>query len=289
MSTSPTDTPTDNTEQPAQAAGTWVLLRGLTREAGHWGHFIPTLQGHLPQGARIITPDIAGNGALHQQPSATSVPAMAGQVRHQLIAMGCPPPYHVVAMSLGAMVTVAWMHAHPQELKRAVLINTSLRPHSPFWHRLQPRQYATAARLIFTRPSPLQWEQAVLRMTCQHPPDADQTLQHWLALRAQHPVGLGNGLKQLWAATQYRAPNPAPAQVPTLLLHAAKDQLVNPNCTRTLAERWHWPVACHPTAGHDLPLDDGAWVARQITHWLQTGQPLPTLRPLAQTSRSESR
>jgi pimeloyl-ACP methyl ester carboxylesterase len=259
------------------APGTWVLLRGLTREAGHWGHFTPTLQAHLPPGSRIVTPDIAGNGALHQQSSATSVPAMAEQIRQQLTAMGCEPPYSVVAMSLGAMVTVAWMHAQAHELARAVLINTSLRPHSPFWHRLQPRQYPTAARLIFTRPSPLQWEQAVMRMTCQHPPDADQTLKHWLALRAQHPVSLGNGLKQLWAATQYRAPLDVPAQVPTLLLHSARDQLVNPACTRTLAERWQWPVVCHPTAGHDLPLDDGDWVARQIGHWLKTGQPLPVL------------
>lgn len=257
-----------------QTPQTWVLLRGLTREAGHWGHFMPTLQAHLPADARIVTPDIAGNGALFEQPSATSVPAMAEQIRQQLLAMGLEPPYHVVAMSLGAMVTVAWMHAHPKELARAVLINTSLRPHSPFWHRLQPRQYPTALRLIFTRPSPLAWEQAVMRMTCQHPKDADGTLRHWLRLRAQHPVSLANGLKQLWAATQYRAPLEAPARVPTLLLHAARDQLVNPACTRTLAERWQWPVACHPTAGHDLPLDDGPWVARQIGHWLLTGQPL---------------
>lgn len=263
------------TAAPTSHPGTWVLLRGLTREAGHWGHFTPTLQAHLPEGARIVTPDIPGNGVLHQQPSATSVPAMAEQVRQQLIDMGCPPPYHVVAMSLGAMVTVAWMHAHPQELARAVLINTSLRPHSPFWHRLQVQQYPTALRLIVTRPSPEQWERAVMRMTCQHPPDAAATLAHWLRLRQQHPVSLANGLRQLWAATRYRAPMDAPAPVPTLLLHAAQDRLVHPACTRTLAERWRWPVACHPTAGHDLPLDDGPWVARQIAHWLVTGLPLP--------------
>lgn len=289
MSTPLMSSRTDSPQEPKQAPGTWVLLRGLTREAGHWGPFIHTLQAHLPPGTRIITPDIAGNGALHTQPSATSVPAMAEQVRQQLIAMGCPPPYHVVAMSLGAMVTVAWMHAHPHELTHAVLINTSLRPHSPFWHRLRPRQYPIVARLIFTRPNPLQWEQAVMRMTCQHPPDVDQALQHWLALRSLHPVGVVNGLKQLWAATRYRAPQQVPAQVPTLLLHAAKDQMVHPACTRTLSERWQWPTACHPTAGHDLPLDDSAWVARQIAHWLQTGQPMPTLTPLAQTNRSERR
>jgi pimeloyl-ACP methyl ester carboxylesterase len=87
-------------------------------------------------------------------------------------------------------------------------------------------------------------------------------------------VSLVNGLKQLWAATQYRAPQEAPAKVPTLLLHSARDELVNPACTRALSARWDWPVACHPTAGHDLPLDDGPWVARHIAHWLLTGQAL---------------
>ncbi|MBC8058528.1 MAG: alpha/beta hydrolase, partial [Rhizobiales bacterium] len=30
------------------------------------------------------------------------------------------------------------------------------------------------------------------------------------------------------------------------------------------------PVATHPWAGHDLPLDDGEWVALQVSNWLQT-------------------
>jgi hypothetical protein len=28
-------------------------------------------------------------------------------------------------------------------------------------------------------------------------------------------------------------------------------------------------LALHPTAGHDLPLDDGDWVARVVRLWLR--------------------
>lgn len=50
-------------------SGTWLLLRGLTREAGHWGDFPRQLQAALPE-ARILAIDLPGNGTLHRQASA---------------------------------------------------------------------------------------------------------------------------------------------------------------------------------------------------------------------------
>jgi hypothetical protein len=34
-----------------------------------------------------------------------------------------------------------------------------------------------------------------------------------------------------------------------------------------LAGAWGAALRVHPTAGHDLPLDDGGWVAEQISTW----------------------
>jgi hypothetical protein len=31
----------------------------------------------------------------------------------------------------------------------------------------------------------------------------------------------------------------------------------------------------HPSAGHDLPLDDGPWVAAQVRDWLTGNLPTP--------------
>jgi pimeloyl-ACP methyl ester carboxylesterase len=246
---------------------TWILLRGLTREQGHWGDFVAQLQATLPDGDEVLTPDLPGNGILCTQRSPARVEDMMQALRRMLRAQGQEPPYHVVAMSLGAMVTVAWTDHHPQEIARCVLINTSLRPYSPFWHRLRPQQYPTIFKLLLTHASPQQWEEAIMRMTTHHPANAEAMMRHWLALRQQHPISVSNGLRQLWAASRYRAPASKP-HVPMLLLNSLGDQLVNPACSAVLAQRWQVPMLRHPTAGHDLPQDAGPWTVQQVRTWL---------------------
>lgn len=247
--------------------GTWLLLRGLTREQGHWGDFPRQLAAGLPAGSLVLTPDLAGNGTRCHERSPASVPGLLAALRTDLHAQGAQPPFHVIAMSLGAMVTVEWAHRHPEELHDAVLINTSLKPHSPMWHRLRPRWWPTIARLLLSGATPLQWEQTILSMTTRHPVDPDATIARWLHLRQAHPVKTGNGLRQLWAAARYRAPD-APPPVPVLLLNGQGDRLVSPACSTALAQRWAAPIVRHPTAGHDLPLDAGPWVLQQVSHWL---------------------
>lgn len=262
------------------ASSTWLLLRGLTRERGHWGDFTEQWATALPPGSRVLTPDLAGNGTRWQDSSPASVPGLLASLRADLLSQGFSPPYRVIAMSLGAMVTVEWAHRHPQELQDAVLINTSLKPHSRMWHRLQPRWWPVIARLLIGRASPAQWEHTILSMTTRHPPDAEATLAHWLRLREAHPVKPINGLRQLWAAARYRAPRSAPP-VPVLLLNGEGDRLVHPSCSTVLAERWGAPIVRHPTAGHDLPLDAGPWVRQQVLHWLAQRQTLHPPGPQA--------
>lgn len=246
----------------------WVLLRGLTRERGHWGDFIPTLARALPPGSLLLTPDLPGNGARHAQDSPADVPAMARALRAGLHAEGHAPPYRLLAMSLGAMVAIEWARRHPGEIDACVLINTSVRPFSRFWQRLRPGNYATILRLALIRPDALALERAVMRMTSRHPRDPEATLAHWVALRARHPVTLANAWRQLRAAIAYEAPH-EPPPVPLLVLCSGADGLVNPCCSETLAARWRVPLLRHPSAGHDLPLDDPAWVARQVAEWLR--------------------
>jgi pimeloyl-ACP methyl ester carboxylesterase len=104
-------------------------------------------------------------------------------------------------------------------------------------------------------------------MTTRHPPAPEATLAHWAALREKHPVSLANAWRQLRAAIAYRAPD-SPPPVPMLVLFSAADGLVNPACSETLARRWNLPWRRHPSAGHDQPLDDPAWVTRQVIDWL---------------------
>jgi hypothetical protein len=60
-----------------------------------------------------------------------------------------------------------------------------------------------------------------------------------------------------------------------LVLAGAGDTLVDPRCSSELAAHWGTELRMHPTAGHDLPLDDGAWVAHEVSRWLEGGTQAP--------------
>ena len=260
---------------------TWVLLRGLTRESRHWGAFPQALAAAVP-GARVLTPDLAGNGSLHAIDSPLTVEAMAADCRARLLAQGARPPFSLLAMSLGAMVAVAWAQQHPAEISRCVLINTSLRPFSPFHQRLRPRNYATLLRLVMQRGDEPAREALVLALTSRLAHSDASLLDHWAAYARECPVSGRNALRQLFAAARYRALQAQP-DVPLLVLTAAQDGLVDTRCSLRLAQHWSTAMAVHPQAGHDIPLDDGPWVVEQVVAWLRAasnGGALPAPPPL---------
>lgn len=257
---------------------TWVLLRGLTRETAHWNGFDQQLAAALGPRHRVLTLDLPGNGALYQVRSPASVPAMAAACRAELLRRGHAPPYVLVAMSLGAMVALQWAHDAPRDLAGCVLINTSLRGLSPFWQRLQPRNYPALARLMLPGLTPLQRETGVLHMTSRHAARHAGVPVQWASAARLHPVSRANALRQLLAAARYRAPAQAPA-VPALVLASAGDRLVSAQCSQRLAAAWGWPLAMHPDAGHDLPLDAPGWVQQQICHWWDSRRSAGGVRP----------
>lgn len=245
---------------------TWVLLRGLTREAGHWADFGQRLAGRLDPADEVVAVDLPGNGALHAHASPASIPAMAAACRQELERRGARPPYRFVAMSLGAMVSVHCAYAFADELAGCVLINTSLRGHSTFLERLRPASYARLCRLLVPGLSPLERERVVLAMTSTDPQRHADVPAQWAAVATQRPVSRSNALRQLIAAARYVPPANAPV-VPLLVLASAGDELVSPRCSERLASQWGLPLRLHPSAGHDLPLDDPEWVVQQIVGW----------------------
>ena len=244
---------------------TWVLLRGLTRESRHWGDF-PQHLGAALGGARVICLDLPGNGKLNGMESPRSVEAMADWCHAELARIGVVPPCRVLAMSLGAMVTVAWAQRHPGDIAAAALINTSLRPFSPFYRRLRPANYLRLLRALKANDREL--ETAVVEMTARLVRNPAAVIEEWRQWRRENPVSRRNALRQIVAAARYRAPRKRPFDQ-LLLLTGARDALVDPRCSLQLAAQWDVVVAVHPEAGHDLPLDDAAWVLARIRCWLE--------------------
>ena len=248
----------------------WILLRGLSREARHWGRFPQHLGealGAASGAVRVTCLDLPGNGQLNDLASLRSVEAMADWCHAELARRGSTFPCSVVAMSLGAMVAVAWAQRHPGDLAAAVLINTSLRPFSPFYRRMRPANYLPLTRLFGLPASGREIETAILQMTTRRVADPDAVIAQWLQWRRENPVSRRNALRQLLVAARYRAPQRRPLDR-ILLLAGGADRLVDPRCSGELARAWDLPLHIHPEGGHDLPLDDEAWVLQRILAWL---------------------
>lgn len=243
---------------------TWVFLRGLIRESGHWGDFVDHFKAAVP-GAQIHLLDLPGNGVRHKDRSPSHLNGMVDACRLQLKAAGVPPPYALLALSMGGMVAVQWAHRFPDEIAGHVLVNTSMRPFNPFYERLRGRNWMTVCRLLIGYANGQQWENAILRMTTTAPHPG--VLPVWQGLRLRHPVSKANALRQLWAAARFTAPA-IPPKVPALVLASTQDALVSVRCSRAMARIWGLPLREHPWGGHDLSLDDPQWVALQVRDWL---------------------
>lgn len=267
---------------------TWIFLRGLTRERRHWGDFVAQFQQGVT-GSRVVALDLQGNGQLYQEASPLCVHEMVTHCRQQLIHLDIKPPYSLLAMSLGAMVAVDWSSRYPEEITTNVLINTSMRPFSPFYQRLRPANYGALLKLAFSDATSEAWERTVLRLTSNLA--SDGILPHWTSMRKERPVSRANALRQLIAAAGFRAPETRPP-TPTLILASEKDHLVSIECSKALAKHWHCALRVHTSAGHDLTLDDGPWVATQVRAWLTDALATPPepaftgVQPLLSETRS---
>lgn len=263
----------DALPRPPSAPDTWVLLRGLTREQAHWGGFPDEMRAALP-GARVVTIDLPGAGLLRHQPCPLRVEQLLPACRLQRVAAGVSAPCALLGLSLGGMVAAAWARAWPQEVAALVLVNTSMRPYSTVQQRLRLRLLPTLLRLLASERGA---EAAILRLTSADPARHAAVLQEWQAIRAARPVSRATALRQLLAAARFGWTGPPPA-LPVLLAHSAGDALVDPACSTLIAQAWGAACVTHPSAGHDLPLDDGRWLAERIAAWCSTSGRHPLLR-----------
>ncbi len=248
----------------------WVLLRGLSRESGHWGVFPAALQqdlAGLQPGAQLLLLDLPGMGVRRRETSPLQVPEIVERCRAELVERGIAGPVYLIGMSLGAMVATDWISRHPTEVQGGVLINASLRPFSLVFRRSQPFSFLGLLLLSLSRFSTRRREESVLRLTTRLTPP-DQVLDRWVELQKLHPMGVRNTVRQLVASVRYRASRTRPG-APVLLLCSKADKLVDWRCSQAISRAWGAPLRLHTRAGHDLPLDDPEWVARAVTDWLR--------------------
>ena len=240
----------------------WILLRGLTREQSHWGEFPQLLADAFP-GHQFHPVDLPGTGVHFADPCPESIAAIREKVRHSI--RHIPGPYSLLALSMGGMIAVDWAQHVPEgEVQNLVLINTSS-GFSPLWRRMRPASWPRIARLLVRREL-FDREADILRLSCNHPVSLE-TMKHRYSIQRQRPVSYRTAWAQMKAAAAFK-PLPGRPLPDALLLASKGDRIVHWRCSEALEERWQWTLKVHPSAGHDLPLDDPQWIIRQMKNWL---------------------
>lgn len=244
-----------------------LLLRGLAREQRHWGLFPEVLQKECPK-FKVHRLDLPGIGTESERPSPGSTLGIAKDLRERFLKLKSESsgPWACVSISLGSMVAMDWCARYLEDFQALIVMNTSAANVSPPWQRLQ---FRILPKMIMAsqHADPVQKERLILQCTTQMLNDEQEVYaQKWAALQMPRAQLVRTVSSQLRAAILFRLPSEL--KLPTLVMVSRQDQLTNPRCGQAIAKKLNLPLVQHPLAGHDLPLDDAKWTAREIFKFL---------------------
>lgn len=256
---------------PTNKTTCWILLRGLAREQGHWGHFVDQFKNTFPKDD-VLPVDLPGTGEFLHERSPKSIGEIFTFVRAKAIERArSQSQFKIVALSLGGMVAMEWMNQRPEDLAGVVLINTSSKPLSPAYHRLRWQVWSKFAKVLATQ-SAKERERQIIEVIMNSEEARAKALPQWAKLAIERPISYLNFSSQLLAAALFEG-LVRPVDVPVLILNGLGDRMVDPSCSTVLHEKWGWPIERHPWAGHDLPWDDPEWTLGKISAWNKVTEP----------------
>lgn len=239
----------------------WLLLRGMAREVRHWGEFPSLLQAAFPDD-QVICLDLPGAGMQAKARCPYTVAQIRAHVRRRWLELG---PAHcgdiLVAISLGGMVAMDWLASCPNEFSTGILINTSAGGLSAPWERVQPKaiqRFLAVAR----EASAYEREKLILDLTNVRT-FSEEEFRKRERIQQEAPVTHLTALAQIVAGARFRVRPIAP---PTRLVFVRSlgDRLCSPRCSEKLAKHFDAELETHPTAGHDLPVDEPQWLVDKI-------------------------
>jgi pimeloyl-ACP methyl ester carboxylesterase len=241
----------------------WLLLRGLTRERRHWARFPSVFESRV-RGSRTISVDLPGVGTEAGRDSPIAMSEIVDQVRSRWPRNG--EAWGLLGISLGGMAAADWVHRFPEDFARVVMINSSSGGLSPPYHRLRFQNLPKLLKSVSSRDL-VSRELGILALTTSTHGDNRTLAEEWAGYLAEARPNGRVALAQIVAALRFRAPERLP--IPALVLASKGDRFTDPSCSEKLARHWGAEIRLHPSAGHDLPLDDPEWVATQVANWVQ--------------------
>ncbi|WP_428776354.1 alpha/beta fold hydrolase [Vibrio sp.] len=236
-----------------------VFIRGLFREARHWGDVLDLVQDVLPE-LKVEAIDLPGSGAKWSEESPASISEIMEQLRRERLP---GTKYYLVGLSLGGMVALEWAIRHPQEVAKCIIVNTSAKPFGHFYQRLRWQIYPNVLRALHSQPE--RRERLIYRMVSNKPLDPNR-VEQWIDIARTRPISVSNCIQQLVAASRYKVLSEP--QCPVLSIVSARDRLVDTQVCIEMANSMKMELTVHDWAGHDLPMDDPDWFVQQVCRFI---------------------
>jgi pimeloyl-ACP methyl ester carboxylesterase len=211
----------------------------------------------------VVCLDLPGVGTEHGRRSPSRIEGISDDLRRRFrAAVPSGARFGLFSVSLGGMVALDWVRRFPEDFELAVIVNSSAGDLS----RPQERLRLETIRLLLgmmREADPVARERRLLEIITNHRGEDEALAQKWGELARSTPVPVSVLRSQLVAAMRFQTPEPVATRLEFFV--SARDRLVDPSCTYRLAERYRSPIQVHPTAGHELPLDDPDWVIDRLS------------------------
>lgn len=241
----------------------WLLLRGLGRDSRHWMDFPDQLKD---RGYEVLCLDLPGFGTEAHRSSPLTISGIAEDVRQRFRPhIKQESRWGIIGISLGGMVSLEWCSSHPSDFVKSVVINVSSRDSGNFWQRVSPFGMFKTLEALFQNRNIPEREKAILEMVSNLRKKDPELLKQLIEIAQSVDISFFNFSKELVAASRFMAPENI--EIPCLFLASLKDHMVDVRCSKLLAERLKQNIKFHPTAGHDLPMDDPDWVIERIAEF----------------------
>ncbi|GAB2196008.1 alpha/beta fold hydrolase [Sessilibacter sp. MAH4] len=237
---------------------TWVWLRGLARETGHWGGLPKQAEKLL--GEPVVTIDLPGFGRFSDR----DAPVKTRKVVEFLIEQTQNlTQIHVLGVSLGGLIALEWASVD-QRIVSVTAVNSSNRLCS-IHHRLNfSKALKLLAAFVTTDRASIR-ESKILSVVSNQENKVRRVHDLWSEIARRRPVAIKQVLRQLFMAATAPIVNPKLLQqCRVTFITSEHDQLVSSRCSHILASFYSANLLVHPTAGHDLPLDDPQWLLMQL-------------------------
>jgi len=251
----------------AAAATRWLLLRGLGREQRHW-HDFPRALERAVSPASVHMLDLVGMGTEHRRLPRPSIPWIARDIAHRMSTLSGHPDqrWSLLGLSLGGMVALELCWLLQSRVEHAVVINASCASAPPL-ARLRARALPEIGRALLASDRARR-ERIILGFTSRLSKGAREAYARSAAAIARDaPVRRFSVVTQLIAAARFRPPPRASVPARLLFLTSRGDALVSSRCTRDLARFYGAALEEHPSAGHDLTLDEPHWVCQHVARF----------------------